>query len=424
MNTQLIMEEKKAATEIYVTPTEEFGITISIPTEELTHEEFSELRKKQNRVKIKGNLKKYFQNTPKKDIPTEVSAAIGASAISQILGSCTYSESTIINLFRQMLGIEEKEITPFLQKRFDAGHFYEFFIAEEFCRRNCLTLLKPTGMIYLADDPRFYCNVDYFARDEETGEIFILEIKNPNGIEHQKEVHRRYDNAMEAEQMYIDQVLYQMYITGVHKGFVVYGWCDSKYAKATNEIDSVYGFAVEYDQDRVDLEVNSVKKFIEALINVDEEAILELQGAMPKDFVFVYGEGEGELVTDKDAWKNACDKQKAAERRVKLAQKDLEEAEGEIIKLMTGYNKALIHNDTEDIVITRKVRESKSWTEDLEPMLRENAPEVLEKYTSFSITDAQIKKLDESVQEMILNCRTVKRTPIAGIKIERKTMEE
>ena len=424
MNTDQILKERKAATETFETPTEEFGITISIATEDMTPEEFTELRNNQNVVEIKGDLKPYFPKTPKKDIPKKVSAAIGASAVSQILGSCTYADSTIVNLFRQMLGIEKKEISSFLQQKFDAGHFYEFFIAEEFCRRNFLTLLKPTGMIYLAENPRFYCNVDFFARNEVTGEIYILEIKNPTGSEHQKEVHRRYDNAMEAEQMYIDQVQYQMYLTGVHKGFVVYGWSDSKYAKAMKEIDSVYGFEVEYDQSRVDLALDAVNKFIDALINVDEKAILELQGALPKDFILVFGEGEGELVTDKEAWKNACDRQKSAERRVKLAQKDLDEAEGELVKLMEGYNKAVIHNDTEDITITKKVRESKTWTEDLEPMLREKAPEVLEKYKTFSITDAQIKKLDEELQQSILSCRTIKRTPVAGIKIERKTMEE
>lgn len=416
--------ERKAQTEVYITPAEEFGLAESIPTEDLTQEEFSNLRKSHNVVKIKGDLSKYFPGKAKKDLPKTVSAAIGASAVSQILGTCTYSDSTIINLFRQMLGIEEKEISAFLQRKFDDGHFFEFLIAEEFCRRNYLTLLKPSGMLYLASNPRFYCNVDFFARDDETNEIYILEIKNPGGIEHQKEVHKRYDNNMEAEQMYIDQVLYQMYITGVHKGYVVYGWCDSLYARENYEIDSVYGFEVEYDQARVDLEVESVDKFIDAIINVDEKAVLELGGAQAKDFVLVFGEGEGELVTDKDVWKNACDKQKAADRRVKLAQKDLDEAEAELVKLMDGYNKAIIHNDIEDIVISKKVRESKSWTEDLEPKLREQAPDVLEKYTSFSITDAQLKKLPDETRELILSCRTVKRTPTTGIKIERKTMEE
>lgn len=411
----LEMRAKRAAVEVYETPTEQFGLVTSTPIEGLTNEEFAALRQEQNRQKVTGDLTPYFQ--PGEEIPTEVAASFGGSTIPKLMGTCTYDNSSPMNVFRQKLGIEEFVVTPSLQKAFDAGHFLEFPIAEEFCRRHYLTLLKPTGLLSLNTNPAVFCNPDFYARDEETGEVYVLEIKNPNGRLRQAEVHRRYDNGLPAEQMYIDQNLYQMYVTGIHKGYIVYGWCESPYAVDNNEIDSVYGFEVEYDEERVHQMLAAVEIAKRALVEVDEKLLLRLPGSTSKDFTIVYGEGEGEIVTDDQEWKDACDLYCSAIRRRDMAKEEAEEAEEKLRKLLADKKRAIVHNDLKDVFISTKTRESKTWDEE---KLQQIDKEFYQQHVSFSITDAQLKKVPEDKKEEILSCRTVTTKAVDGVKIEIK----
>ena len=403
-------EEIKLTVPEFITPNEEAGIAVSIPTIDLSGEEFTELRKNQNRSFLEGDITPYLPEGM--EAPTTISASVGASDVPSIMGTCTYDQSTIADKFREKLGVKKREISPALQALFDAGHANEYYIAKEFCDRHYLTLLRPTGMLYLASEPGFYSNVDYYALDESTGEISIIEIKNPNGYDRKAEVRRRYSNNLAAEQMYVDQVLYQMYISGVTKGYVVYGWSESPRAQAERRIDEVYGFPVEYDQERVDLIVKSVRIFIDALIAVDEKELLQLPGSSPKDFTIVYGEGEGELVTDGADWQAACDRYATAQDEVEAAKGRMEEAEAELRRLLGDKRKALVHNDQMDVEISTKTRDTKTW--DLEK-LQQIAPDVYQENLSFSITDAKLKKLPN--KEDVESCLTVEKKPVAGVKI-------
>ena len=408
------MEYEKNLVPYYTCPREEAGEVLTVDTSSMTPEEFTAVRETVNRLFIEGDLSKYFSDPD--DEPEFVCAAVGASAIPSIMGTNEYSESTMMDLFQEKLGAKKKVITPELQRIFDAGHFNEYLIAKEFCRRNRLTLLRPRGQYQLLENKALFCNVDYYASDEADN-IYILEIKNPNGREHQKEVHRRYDEELPAEQMYVDQVLYQMHISGVHRGFVVYGWAGSIWAREEQEIDSVYGFPVFYDQERIDLEVKSATIFAHALVEVDEKKLLALPGATPKDFTIVYGEGEGELVSDDKEWQDLCDEYDSAQRAIDLAKERQAETEKKLRALLDDKRSALIHNARFDVEITTKKRESKTW--DLEA-LKAVQPEIYAEGISFSITDARLKKLDEVTKKDVLSCLTTEVKAVPGINIKFK----
>lgn len=397
---------------VYVTPNEENGSVASIATIVLTGEEFSELRKKQNNVKLVGDVTPFL--TPGQDAQELQygEGCVGGSEISVYTGDDTYGRS-MADLLKQKINPAWKpEISPEQQRIFDLGHYYEYPIAAEFCKRYGLTLYRPSGMLYCVGEPGIFANIDYIGVDKD-GTPYILEIKNINGSEHKKEIRRRYSEGLTAEQQYVVQMQYQMYVSGITQGFNVCGWCESPWAQDNHTIDEVYPLRVDADASLITTCVTCARTVIEAVRTCDEKLLLQLPGATPKDFTIIYGEGEGELVTDDQEWKDACDAYSRAVRTETCAKEAKEKAEKELRRLLGSNKKALVHNDLMDVEITTKTRETKTW--DL-TKLREVAPDVLEEGLSFSITEAKLKKLPN--KEDVLSCLTVEEKPVAGIKIK------
>lgn len=397
--------------QMYVTPAEEEGTVTCISTEGMTDEQFTAIREEQNQVMIEGDIGKYFDDPD--DAPLFVSAGIGGSEVGILTGTSDFQDLT--EFWRIKLGITKRVINSELKAIFAAGHFYEFFIAKKWCEDNYYELLKPTGMLVSKSNPAYFMNVDFYARSIATGEVVILEIKYCAGSKHQQEVLRRVYEELPAEPKYDDQVQYQMYLSGVHKGFVVYGWCGSPRAVDEKEIGLTYAFEVVYNQERVDQILWCIDTFVESLVQVDETMLLTLPGASPKDFTMVYGEGSGELVTDDKEHQDAADRWIRATQAISSAEELAEKAEKDLLRLLGSNKSMIIRSGSTDLQVTTKVRESKNW--DM-AKLSEVAPEVYADNTKFSITEAQLKKLPEDTREDVLSCLTVERKPVAGITIK------
>lgn len=397
--------------QVYVTPAEEAGEVTCISTEGMTDEQFTQIREEQNQVMVEGDLSNYFEDPD--DAPLFVSAGIGGSEVGILTGTSDFQDLT--EFWKTKLGIVKREINSELKAIFAAGHFYEFYIAKKWCEDNYYELLKPTGMLVSNSNAAYFMNVDYYARNLATNEVVILEIKYCAGSKHQQEVLRRVYEELPAEPKYDDQVQYQMYLSGVHKGFVVYGWCGSPRAVDAKEIGITYAFEVIYNQERVDQILWCIDTFIESLIKVDETLLLTLPGAMPKDFTMVYGEGEGNLVTDDKEFQDAADRWVRAKNAISSAEVMQEEAESNLRRLLGSNKSMIIRNGLNDLQITTKVREIKTWDT---ARLSEVAPDVYAGNTKFSITEAQLKKLPEGTKEEVLKCLTVEVKPTSGINIK------
>lgn len=406
-NNELIKENVS----VFTTPAEETGVVKVVPTEGLTDEEFTALREEQGMAMVEGDLTPYFEN--EEDVPLFVRTGVGASEVGILTGTSDFQE--LDDFWRERLGITKREINDELKNIFAAGHFFEFLIARKWCEDHYFELLKPSGMLVSVNNPAYFVNVDFYGRDLATGEVAILEIKYCYGEKHRNEVLRRVINELPAEPKYDDQVQYQMHMSGVHKGYVIYGWCGSPRAAAEKEITTTYAFEVVYNPARVDEILWCIDTFGESLIKADEMLLLSLPGAQPKDFTIAYGEGEGEVVEDDSEFQAAADRWIRAKNTIESAEKMMEEEEKNLRRLLGEHKSMIIRNGLTDLEVTTKVRESKNWDTD---KLKDIAPDVYENSTKFSITEAQLKKLPDDIKENVLSCLTVERKAVAGINIK------
>lgn len=384
-------KEELKAIPVYITPNEENGSVLSIPTIDMTGEEFTQLRLTHNG----GN-------------------SVGASDISVLVGNDRYGRSPV-EMFNERETGKQKEINATQQTIYQMGHDFEPIGASVCCMRYGLTLYRPSGMLYCAAEPGITANIDYIGVTSD-GKPVILEMKNINGADHKKEIRRRYSDGLPAENCYVSQVLQQMYVSGITTGYVVFCWAESPFGMSNYEVEELYIFAVELDAEKMTQGVEAARLFIEARATGNKELLTNLPGVTPKDFTLIYGEGEGELLADKTAtaeWFDACDEFVRASRSEECAKAEREKAEKELRRLLGSNKKAYVHNAMMDVEISTKTRESKSW--DLEK-LQELAPDVYEEGLSFSITEAKLKKLEN--KDEVLSCLTVKSTPVAGVKIK------
>jgi len=387
-------KEQLKAIPVYITPNEKNGSVLSIPTIDLTGEEFTQLRLTHN-----GGI------------------VIGASAVSPMVNQeeDPYGRTPVSTYEEQVNGKKEED-SPIQKRIYQLGHDWEPVGATAFCKRYGLILYRPSGMLYCATEPGITANIDFIGVDPNTGEPCIIEMKNVNGAEHKKKVRRWYSEGVLPDTQYVLQTDLQRYVSGINKVFIVYCWAESPWGFANYEVEELYYFDIPCNPERITQVVEGARVYLEALKSREPQKLLDLPGATQKDYTLLYGEGEGELLADQtqtSEWLDACDEFVRASRSEECAKAERENAEKELRRLLGKNKKAYVHTDLMDVEITTKTRESKTWdTEKLQQL----APDVYEEGLSFSITESKLKKLEN--KDAILSCLTVKTTPVAGIKVK------